>query len=192
MGHAVVYANELYHFGVLGMKWGIHRSREVKAVRSEHKKRQLDIDKASEARSDANWGGKKRIKPGTPEHQKMMKLEDKNAKQTKKEYDTEQRKYQSELKTAKNQAANRLYSLNGKRLNAKVNSLSLGQAVAESYLLGSYGSLKYHQARERDYSAGKAIVTSLLKTSLNGMALGIPGAVEYLSNVRQRHVNKSN
>lgn len=83
-------------------------------------------------------------------------------------------------------AANRLYSKNSKETNRRIARMSSKQALGQSYLMGSYGALKYNQNRAR----GKGKVSSFMKgriaDTVNNGLYGVPGTVEYLRNRRAR------
>lgn len=175
--------NYLAHYGVLGMRWGIRRSAEVTAAKAAHAKR---IGKAlddSDARTVKNFGGKLHLKIGSLEYKKMRKAEDDNNRTTQKALDEEKVLYKKELTQAKIDAANRLYSLNSKGTNRRVATMSMGKAFAESYLMGSYGALKYNEAKASGLSTGMSAV--------HGILLGMGNQVfGYLPSLYEGHLNK--
>ena len=55
---------------------------------------------------------------------------------------------------------------------------SVGDAVVKSMLFGTYGTLKYNQARAAGASRGKAAVRGVLSTMGNGLTYGVVSIAE--------------
>lgn len=122
--------NELYHYGVLGMKWGIHRAN-------------VNAAKAKRAKARGKY-------------EQAKKYSDKSKKILKKHTD------RTSKETVK-----------------YVNKTSTGKLVAESLLLGTYGALKYNQARaSKNASRGRAAVEGILYSGANRLSYGLLGIVE--------------
>ncbi|MBQ5798095.1 MAG: hypothetical protein IIW15_08735, partial [Firmicutes bacterium] len=77
---------------------------------------------------------------------------------------------------------NKLYSKNSKATNKRIANMDTGEALIQSYLMGSYGALKYNQLKSSGVGTGLSAVNGMLSEFGNRLLLGIPGTVEYLSN----------
>lgn len=130
-----MYNDELKHYGVLGMRWGIRRSREVKGVKANKKK-----------------------------------------------YKGNKEAYNKDMKVAREKAANRLYSKQNRTANKEIANMSTGQVLVRTALLGSFGSLKYSEAKGRGASTGKAVVEGILYNWGNNMSGTLLSNMQYLDN----------
>lgn len=116
---------ELYHYGVLDMKWGHHKAKVYTA-------------KANRARARGNMGD-------------------------------------AQMYTAKARKATvRTERLGGgKAVSQRVKKQSAGKTAAQMVLFGSYGALKYNQARAKHASRGEAAAKATLYTIGNSMTGGL-------------------
>lgn len=164
-------SDELRHYGVIGMKWGKRRAQRF-------------ADKAKLARDSANeWDEIRKYQ--------VKKLRDKgqNAKADKMEA------YYKEA-AAKDRADAKKYESKSKEIKAKherlagkdtfkrVSNASGGKTVAQALVFGTYGAVKYNQARARGASRGKAAVEGMLFGMGNGATYGILGIAEPRMNDR--------
>lgn len=121
--------DDIKHYGVLGMKWGIHRAKVY----------QRKADKAR-ARGEIKRANSYEARAGMTKRYHQY--------------------------------------LGGKKTYDKINKTSTGKLVAESLLMGTYGSLKYNQARVD----GQTIVDSLIRgtgyNSLNNLSFHTVGTFE--------------
>ena len=146
---------ELKHYGVLGMKWGVHRAKKYR-------------DKAEKKRAysrsmvgDANLHYSKANDRLTKSARKASYYHASKARAKAKKYDAKADKIES-----KNKPFN-------KKTRDKINKMSTGEAVGKSLLLGSYGAMIYTNARtSRNMSRGKAAATAILANGLNNLSLG--------------------
>jgi len=116
---------ELYHYGVLGMKWGHHKAKVYTA-------------KANRARARGNMG------------------------------DAQMYTAKARKATAKTERLG-----GGKAVSQRVKKQSAGKTAAQMVLFGSYGALKYNQARAKHASRGEAAAKATLYSIGNNMTGGL-------------------
>lgn len=95
-------------------------------------------------------------------------------------------KYSSKGKTSKaakySEKATRISSkhkqLGGTAAYNRVKSTKTGKLIAQSYLLGTYGALKYHDAVGKGSSKGKALVKGFLYGTADRATAGLTSVVE--------------
>jgi hypothetical protein len=140
---------ELKHYGVLGMKWGISRSKEVRGVKKAYKNQKRDIryNRAHE----------------------YDKYETKN-----KQVDSQ---YKKDLAAAKEKAADRLFRDGDSARNHRIANMNLGKALLQSFLMGSYGAKKYNTYRSKDQGRLKSGVKGWLWGGANAIGYQIPTSV---------------
>lgn len=163
---------ELYHYGVLGMKWGIRRARKQQA--NLRKKARTARESADEWDETANY----RRAAG------KTKQADEYSKYAKKDR-VDAAKYEVKAnRIGKNDAdiADKLYSKQSSAANKRIAEMSTGKAIAQAALMGSYGALKYNEARAEGVSRGKAAVNAVLQNAANTYTGGILSAAKYLEN----------
>lgn len=148
--------DELYHYGILGMKWGVHRARKKEAQNA----RKNAYDKAEKELTKSMSSIEKNYKRG----QLMSKKDTNRESEAERKYVSALNKADREYKRAKKDRSNdakiadRLYSMNSKDANKQITSMTTGRAYAET----------------------------LLKTYVNSLLGSIPGTLEYLDNRRAR------
>lgn len=120
------YPDYMYHYGVLGMKWGIRRASKYKARAASTKSSKLA-----------------------------------------KKYTEKANKIESYHK-----------SMGGSKAYKYTKNESLLKSVGKSYVLGTYGALKYNDARAKGADRGEAVLRALPATVLNSMSGGVLSVVE--------------
>lgn len=171
---------ELYHYGVLGMKWGVHRARQ-KDAKAQYKKR---TNKAFEEYERETAKIEKSYKRG----QNLSKKDLARQEAVEKKYADTVAKAKQDYKTAKKDRskdadiANKLYSKQSKEANKRVANMSTGEAMAQSFLLGSYGALKFNEAKARGRTTGKAAVEGILYNAGDAAVGKLLSAGKYLDN----------
>lgn len=147
--------DELKHYGVLGMRWGIRHDRRVKYAKNRYKtirkdtKRQKGITVAEK---------KKRIAVAKEDY--MQEREN---------------------------AANRLYSLNSKKMNRTVARDSVGKTLAKTYLLGSAGAMQYDRSRANGHGR---VVSGLAGLGYNAASQYTGRAIDNAEYLAQRSARK--
>lgn len=150
--------DELYHYGVLGMKWGQHR------VRRNEEKAKLSRQSAKEWDEMAKYA-KQRGQASNAEKYKRYASEDR-ADSTK--YANKARQIQAKHeKLAGGKAA---YNYTKKQ--------STGKALVKSYLFGTYGAMKYNEARSKGADRGRAAIEGVLYGFGNNATSGVLSVVE--------------
>lgn len=172
---------ELYHYGVLGMKWGVRRARRKDAKRA-YKAR---LNKATNKYHEEIASIEKPYKRG----QMLSKADQDREAYVDGEYASAvvkaRKQYKKDMRDKSNDAAiaNRLYSKQSKDVNDRVANMSAGKALTQSFLMGSYGALKYNEARtNKSASRGKAAVEGILWNWGNNSVGGLLSAGKYLDN----------
>ena len=171
---------ELCHYGVLGMKWGVRRARR-KDAKAQYKKH---TDKAFAEYEREIAKIEKPYKRGQNLSKKDMAREE----AAEKKYASAVKKAKRDYEAAKNdrskdaRIANALYSKQSKEANKRVVNMSTSEALVQSFLMGSYGALKYNEAKSRGQTTGKAAVEGVLYNAGNQAVGGLLSAGKYLDN----------
>lgn len=171
---------ELKHYGVVGMKWGIRRARR-KDAKSTYKKA---TDKAFKEYEKSIADIEKSYKRGQNLSKKDLAREQAAEKKYSEATAKAKSDYKRNLKSKENDAAiaNRLYSKQSQQANDAVAKMSTGKAIGQSMLLGSYGALKYNEAKARGESKGRAAVEGVLYNAANTATSGLLSAGKYIDN----------
>lgn len=176
---------ELKHYGVLGMKWGVRRAeRNVsKAASARKSAKQLTSEAASVRKSANRLTSEARALEASGKKRKARKL----MEQAQTDADKANKLMeQAQSKSAKaNKYANKAKKIEdrnrkrgGDEMYDYVKKASTGKMISESLMLGSYGAMKYHQSRFNGESKGKAVVKGMLYNAANNFSLGLVSALD--------------
>lgn len=162
--------NYLVHYGVIGMKWGVRRAEKNKEKARTHK------------RFADDYNPKKSLtKLSDRQKARMSKNRAKELAKAKKYSDRAKKIEQKH----KDRTSVRTYN--------RVKNTSTAKLIGESMVLGTYGALKYNQARASGMKRGMSIVTGLLGGTLDIATLRIWSHVEprlTAKKKRQRRASK--
>ena len=140
----------LMHYGVLGMKWGVRRAEKNKEKARMHRRFADDYDPK-----------KSLTKLSDRQKARMSKNRAKELAKAKKYSDRAKKIEQKH----KDRTSAKTYN--------KVKNTSTAKLIGESMVLGTYGALKYNQARASGMKRGKSVVKGLLDGTLDMATLGI-------------------
>ena len=150
--------NELMHYGVLGMKWGHRRAQRLltKAAKKRDSARELNnmsSYKASQGKS----------KSALKKHNKA-----------------EAAQYKAERYQEKSKAITKKHMMRsgGKKAYDYGTKQSLGKTLVKTYLMGTYGTLRYNELKSKGVSRGKSFLAGVGLNSINMLSLGGVGFIE--------------
>lgn len=152
--YGVVYSNELYHYGVLGMKWGVHRAKKYQSKSDKYHEKA----RAAEAAGDS----KKAEKYGEKSYKYGRKSEYMYRSHSTKKYSKRSEKLVEQL-NAKNK--NGEYKVSNEKKRAK-----LSEKLAKS----DYRANRSIKLDEREFAYAKRVKTggNILSRLLTGGRLG--------------------
>lgn len=181
--------DELTHYGVLGMRWGVRHDRAYKTSRG-------NLKRKTKANKRAIKGNLKAESRNIKKNSNLTKADRRNqTKQLKADTRQALKKNKADSKQAgkdlKVATANRLYPVNSNAVNRKVILEGKGKTFLKSALLGSYGALTYDQIRGSGNGKGKqkgrvksALISKYLSTPTGGFSQSARS--EYKQNLAKR------
>lgn len=153
------------HYGVLGMKWGVRRSEKALERAARHRRNAEDYDSK----------------------QSLVKLSDKQRAKMTKNRNKELALAKKEEQKAKD-IENKHRSRAGDNTYERVKSTSTAKLLGQSWLTGgTYGALKYNQARAEGASRGKAWVEGFVSNFANNVTMGALSVVEPRTTASKRN-----
>lgn len=182
-------SNEIKHYGVLGMKWGVRRYQNSNGSLTSAGKAKYRTNRIAGhvGRAITNGSvGQRVIGVGLNKGYRQDKKEIKSAYKSKKnEYKSIQDKatrkekvkslksdYKKTKGEARTVAADVLYPYQSKSTNEKIQTQHLGKQVAKSMLMGGYGTLNYDRLTANNTNRGVAAVAGVLSETANQATTG--------------------
>lgn len=156
---------ELYHYGVIGMKWGVRRARKKEAKQAYRKA----TDAAFKKYERGIAGVEKNYKRGQNLSDADLKREQKIESDYKKAEAKAKADYKKALKSKSNDVSNAVAKGYHKGAAKRVTNQSTGKTIAQAMIFGSYGALKYNQGRAEGMNRGKAAAAAVLSSWANNM-----------------------
>lgn len=176
------YPNYLAHYGVLGMKLGQHRARKAYA------KADAYAERAKSSKEGLKEG--LAIAKYSKAHGRSTKFVDWQNKKEREAYRKLSARSKQYRKDAQRITKRNAELAGGKKVYDRVTTQSTAKLVGKSMVMGSYGALKYEQARSRDKSVGKSLVPGVSHAYADTFTFGLTGVIEPRVSAKKSNKNR--
>lgn len=191
--------DELYHYGVLGQKWGIRRFQNADGSLTAEGKERYRTDKVlnNVGRAILNGGLGQRMavnlnKGYRTDKKEIKKLYKEKKQKIKNSSDSKEKKAEklkslkSDYKKTKGEArvaaAEANYNWQSKAMNQKIQTQNLGKQFLKSTLMGGYGHKLYDQVTAETGDRVSGAVIGLIGQALNTPLYGLVSTADYAYN----------
>ena len=145
------HTNELYHHGILGMKWGRRKVQSLNnKITNAKKTGKTDVKEIKEI-------GQYHNKDVTKDIAKSQLITDKRV---------------TKLQSKKEKIQKTLDGHATRGTQNAIDKVTTGKAVAQSLLLGNYGALVYNAVRNKGATKGQAAVQAVMNEWGNNLTFG--------------------
>ena len=149
------YNNELYHFGILGMKWGQRRINRLSSKIEKSKK--IGKEDIKELKEISKYHNNKDINKDISRSKQITNNQ------------------VIKMKQKQNKIKSKMDSQYSEGTQKAVSKISTGKSIIETMLMGSYGAAVYNTPKVHNNKKGKALTQAITNNWANNLTFGSLG-----------------